>query len=376
MTSFEQYLASLIECPSVTPKDAGCQSLIASFLEQLGFQCQWLNDGPVTNLLARLGTEKPLFLFAGHTDVVAVGEASSWHCEPFKLTNQQGMLFGRGVADMKGSIVAMLFATARFLEHHPQFKGSLGFLITSGEEGDDFAHGTPHVMKYLQQQNQLPQYCIVGEPSSQTCTGDMLKIGRRGSLSAAITIHGKQGHVAYPHLAQNPIHEAMQALTELTQTQWDEGNTHFPPTSLQITRIEAGGDAGNIIPGILKLNFNIRFSTEQTSERLIQHIETLFNRHHLKTDIQWKKNGDPFLTSTGTLLETCIKAIQQDLNRTPELSTSGGTSDARFIAPYGVEVIELGPSNATIHQVNECISLESLMELERVYYRILEQLLA
>lgn len=375
MISIQSILTKLIELPSITPNDAGCQDFLAKELQALGFECQRLDNPPVSNLFARRGTGAPFFLFAGHTDVVPVGEKSQWLTDPFKLIEKDGMLYGRGTADMKGSIAAMLHAAIRFIEDYPEFSGSIGFLITSGEEGNDFEQGTPYVMSHLKQQKQLPDYCLVGEPSSQTHVGDMIKIGRRGSLSAEITFQGKQGHVAYPHLAENPLHTSARALAELIHTQWDEGNEHFPPTSMQITHIHADGGASNIIPGQLTVHFNIRYSTEQTADALIQQIEALFTKHELKPQIFWRKNGAPFLTEKGKLLTACIDAITTELNRTPELSTSGGTSDARFIAPFGIEVIELGPSNATIHQVNECVSLQGLVELERVYYYIMQNLI-
>lgn len=374
MISLEECLTKLIAFQSITPNDAGCQDFLATQLEQLGFQCQWFNCPPVSNLFARIGSQKPFFLFAGHTDVVPVGDLNQWKTDPFKLTLKEDMLYGRGTADMKGSIAAMLTAAAQFIEQYPSFKGSLGFLITSGEEGNDFEQGTPYVMQQLPTE-QLPDYCIVGEPSSQNLLGDMIKIGRRGSLSAELIFEGKQGHVAYPHLALNPIHSALPALTQLIQTEWDKGNDFFPPTSLQITHIQAGGEAGNIIPGKMAVHFNIRYSNDQTAEGLIEQIEHLFSQYPLSPSIYWRKNGNPFLTAKGLLVSTCKEVIQKELQRVPDLSTSGGTSDARFIAPYRVEVIELGPSNATIHQVNECVSLTSLKELTRVYYKIIEKIL-
>ncbi|KTC78091.1 succinyl-diaminopimelate desuccinylase [Legionella brunensis] len=375
MNTIKSLLTKLVGFPSVTPHDAGCQSFMIHFLEQLGFQCQRIDNSPVANFFARLGNAHPLLVFAGHTDVVPVGEESKWNTDPFILQEIESMLYGRGTADMKGSLVSMMLMAERFVQANPHFSGSLGFLITSGEEGDDFALGTPHVMAELHKQGIKPDYCIVGEPSSSQRLGDVIKIGRRGSLTGKLTLHGKQGHVAYPHLAENPIHTISPVLAELTTTQWDEGNQHFPPTSLQITHIKAGGQATNIIPGELILHFNFRFSTEQTADTLKNAVEGCFERYGLHPTIQWQLNGEPFLTAHGLLLDSCIKAIQKITNISPELSTSGGTSDGRFIAPYGVEVIELGPINATIHQVNECVSLADLETLTSIYQLICEQIL-
>ena len=344
-------------------------------LEQLGFKCQRFNNPPVANFFARLGDKAPLFVFAGHTDVVPVGDASKWQSDPFSLHEKDQILYGRGTADMKGSLACMLIAAERFVKAYSDFAGSLGFLITSGEEGDEFHLGTPYVMDQLDQQGVNIDFCIVGEPSSTKRVGDMIKIGRRGSLTATIELQGKQGHVAYPHLAQNPIHQISPALLELTSMEWDKGNAHFPPTTLQITHIQSGGQASNIIPGELKLQLNFRFSTEQTDEKLKNAVELCFLSHGLKPGIHWRLNGKPFLTAQGKLLESCIEAIQKVTQQKPELSTSGGTSDGRFIAPYGVEVIELGPTNATIHQVNECVSVFDLEQLCDIYFLLCKQLL-
>lgn len=375
MNSLQSLLKTLIRYPSITPNDADCQLFIKKKLEALGFQCEVWNASPVSNLFARIGQKKPFLLFAGHSDVVPVGDEHLWETPPFELIEKNGMLYGRGVADMKGSLAAMLQATERFLTEHPSFDGSLGFLITSGEEGNDFEKGTPVVMEKLKELGQLPDYCIVGEPSSDLETGDTIKIGRRGSLSAEIVFTGKQGHVAYPHLAINPIHLALSALATLASTVWDTGNAYFPPTSLQMTHIHARGHASNIIPGDLSVHLNLRYSTEQTASGLINKIQAIFRSFELNPDITWRHNGEPFLTNKGRLLETCIQAIETELHRTPICSTTGGTSDGRFIAPYGVEVLELGPSNQTIHQVNEHVSLKNLTELEKVYYCIIKGIL-
>ncbi len=368
MQSLLDILRKLISYQSITPDDAGCQDYMIEQLEQLGFTCQRLNNPPVSNFFAKIGTGKPCLVFAGHTDVVPVGDESKWLTSPFSLHEKNDLLFGRGVADMKGSLTAMLIAAERFTKNHPKFEGSLGFLITSGEEGNDYDLGTPFIMEQLQAQGMHIDYCIVGEPSSSKHTGDVIKIGRRGSLNAHVTLHGKQGHVAYPHLAENPIHRISPALAELTSIRWDEGNAYFPPTSLQVTHIHAGGQAYNIIPSTLHLNFNIRYSTEQTALKIKDKINNCFESHNLKPTIEWRLSGEPFLTNHGKLLSHCVDSIESIVGKKPELSTSGGTSDGRFIAPYGIEVIELGPVNATIHQVNECVALTDLTRLTEIYY--------
>ncbi len=377
MQSIKELLASLVGFQSITPHDVGCQNHLITLLQILGFKCQQLDKTPVANFFARFGNDNgPLFIFAGHTDVVPVGDRSKWKTDPFLLHEKEGLLYGRGTADMKGSIAAMVAAASRFVSNYPNCRGSLGFLITSGEEGDDFDLGTPYVMEQLHQQSIKPHYCLVGEPSSTQHVGDVIKIGRRGSLTGALVLHGKQGHVAYPHLAENPIHTLSPALLELTSTLWDNGNEHFPPTSFQVTHIGAGGEASNIIPGELTLQFNFRYSTEQTAATLKNRVQDCFKRHGLDANINWRLNGEPFLTQNGALLENAIKAIQNVTGHTPELSTTGGTSDGRFIAPYGIEVIELGPVNATIHQVNECVSLTDLEALSQIYYLLCEMLLS
>ena len=375
MQSIRDILERLVRFPSITPHDAGCQAYMIEQLEALGFHCQRFDNPPVSNFFARLGQGEPCLVFAGHTDVVPVGERAKWESDPFILEERDGLFYGRGVADMKGSLACMLTAAARFVTTHPAFTGSLGFLITSGEEGNDYDLGTPYVMAALHAQGTHPDYCIVGEPSSTHSLGDMIKIGRRGSLNATLTLQGQQGHVAYPHLAENPIHTLAPVLAELTTTRWDEGNDHFPPTSLQITQIQAGGQANNIIPGELTLGFNIRYSTQHTDQTLKTQVNACFERHGLTPSIAWRLSGAPFLTSQGRLLDCCIQVIQTHTGQTPALSTSGGTSDGRFIAPYGVEVVELGPVNATIHQVNECVSRVDLDILSDIYYKICVALL-
>lgn len=368
-------LQQLIACPSVSPDDEGCQAVMLDFLQRLGFRCQQFDCPPVTNFYAEYGEGNSLFMFAGHTDVVPTGDRALWRTDPFVLSLDDGMLYGRGVADMKGSLAAMLIATQRWVEQHPN-GGRLGLLITSGEEGDDYACGTPYVMQQLHEKGTLANFCIVGEPSSTRQIGDVIKIGRRGSLTGKLELHGKQGHVAYPHLAKNPIHMIAPALAELSAMVWDQGTEHFPPTSLQITHVQSGGQATNVIPQNLHLYFNIRFSPVHTAEEIKTKILACFERHHLQPTIEWTLSGNPFLTKTGKLLEACQTVIQRHTQQAPECSTSGGTSDGRFIAPYGVEVVELGPVNQTIHQINEAVSLDDLVILSDMYYDILCELIA
>ena len=375
MSPLQTLLATLIRFQSVTPNDAGCQAYMMNYLTNLGFTCQPMDNPPVANFYASIGSGQPIFMFAGHTDVVPVGDRAKWRTPPFELNNQEGILYGRGVADMKGSLACMLLAAKRFVESHPKFNGTLSFLITSGEEGDDYDKGTPFVMQQLQAGDIHPTYCVVGEPSSTMQVGDVIKVGRRGSLNAELTLHGKQGHVAYPHLAKNPIHDIAPILAELSTTLWDKGNAYFPPTSFQITRIQSGGYGNNVIPGDLILNFNVRYSTEQTAAALMSQIEACFLRHQLTPEITWRLSGEPFLTNNGVLLKQCIHVIESQAGQSPELSTTGGTSDGRFIAPFGVEVIELGPVNASIHQVNEHVALADLERLEAMYYGLCEALL-
>lgn len=374
MNGIEQLLAALLNCPSVTPHDAGCQDKLIDMLEEMGFNCTRFDNPPVANFFARYGQEAPLLVFAGHTDVVPVGDATKWLTDPFKLTNHDGMLYGRGTADMKGSIAAMIIAAKQFVTDNPTLKGSLGFLITSGEEGDHFHLGTEYVMAQLHASGIHPDYCIVGEPTSTNTIADVIKIGRRGSLTGKLTLHGKQGHVAYPQLASNPIHTLSQSLPSFVNTAWDNGNDYFPPTSLQITCIQSEGQASNIIPGELELQFNFRFSSEHTAETLKRQVVDFFENQGLHPDIEWRLNGNPFLTAKGKLLDACKQAIEQHTGQIPDCSTTGGTSDGRFIAPYGVEVIELGPINASIHQVNECVALADLETLSAIYLTLCELL--
>lgn len=364
----------LINRNSVTPEDAGCQDMMAELLRPLSFDIETMVFEDTTNMWARKGSQAPLFCFAGHTDVVPAGNLDHWHTPPFEATEIGDYLHGRGAADMKGSLAAMLAATCEFVSEHPDHKGSLAFLITSDEEGP-FVNGTTRVIDTLEARQEKIDWCVVGEPSSTSETGDTVKNGRRGSLTGDLTVKGIQGHVAYPHLASNPIHLAAPALSELAQTHWDEGNAFFPATSFQISNINGGTGAGNVIPGELQVCFNFRFSTEVTDKQLIQRVESVLDTHGLNYDIHWTFNGQPFITDKGPLLKATQEAIYQVTGMETELSTAGGTSDGRFIAPTGAQVIELGPVNATIHKVNECVKISDLILLSRIYLAMLKQLL-
>ena len=364
----------LIERPSVTPEDAGCQQLMASRLEKLGFDIESMFFVDTLNMWARKGSTKPVFCFAGHTDVVPTGDIKNWHTPPFEPVVKDGHLYGRGAADMKGSLAAMVVATENFVAKHPDHKGSIAFLITSDEEGP-FINGTTRVIDTLEARNEKIDMCLVGEPSSTNRCGDIVKNGRRGSLTGQLKVLGIQGHVAYPHLAKNPVHEAALALNELGQTQWDMGNEFFPPTSFQISNIKAGTGAGNVIPGHMDVLFNFRYSTEVTAEQLISKVESLLESHDLEFEIQWTFNGLPFITESGQFIEAINGAIEEVAGQLPELSTAGGTSDGRFIAPTGAQVVELGPCNATIHKVNESVAIEDLEQLTLMYEKILERTL-
>lgn len=364
----------LIARPSVTPADEGCQQLMADFLVPLGFKIEPMVFHDTTNLWARKGTTGPLFCFAGHTDVVPPGPASKWNTLPFEPTIIDGILYGRGAADMKGSIASMLAAVQRFVADHPDHDGSIAFLITSDEEGP-FINGTPKVIETLEARQEKITWCLVGEPSSTNQVGDVVKNGRRGSLTGDLTVYGVQGHVAYPHLAENPVHLAMPALAELAAKQWDQGNAFFPATSFQIANINAGTGASNVIPGELQVQFNFRYSTELTDTQIKQQVIELLERHGLRYELKWTLSGQPFLTGSGKLVEATQNAIKAVTGRTTELSTSGGTSDGRFIAPTGAQVVELGPINATIHKVNECVNVADLETLSDIYYSMMQHLL-
>lgn len=367
----------LIQHPSITPDDAGCQDFLDETLSKMGFTVQQLDCGRVKNLWARYGTADPLFVFAGHTDVVPPGDLSLWQTPPFKPDIRDGYLFGRGACDMKGSLAAMIVAVNDFLQKKTSFQGSIGFLITSGEEGDDFEDGTPYVMKKLAETGQIPHYCIVGEPSCENTIGDTIKIGRRGSLTGHLKILGKQGHVAYPQLAENPVHRSSAFFNDLVHLNWDDNksNDFFPPTSFQITQYISDSGGSNVIPGELNVAFNFRYSPVVSHETLQQKVKDLLKKHTLNYSLQWRLNGLPFLTAKGPLVEKVQQVIQDISKITPVLSTSGGTSDGRFIAPYGVDVIELGLINKTIHQINESASIQSLQQLCLLYEKVLEALL-
>jgi succinyl-diaminopimelate desuccinylase len=365
---------ALIARPSVSPDDQGCQALLAAQLAQLGFTVERLPFGPVSNFWARRGSAGPLFCFAGHTDVVPAGEAAHWHSDPFTPDVREGLLYGRGAADMKGSLAAMVSACRTFVGAHPDHQGSLAFLVTSDEESVA-VDGTRKVIEVLQARGERITWCVVGEPSSTAQVGDVIRNGRRGSLNGILTVKGQAGHVAYPHLARNPIHAFLPALTELCAMQWDEGNAYFPPTSFQISNIRAGSGTNNVIPGTMEVLFNFRFSTEVTAAQLQALTEAVFNRHYQDYDLQWQLSGNPFLTPEGNLVAAARAAIREVAGITTTLSTGGGTSDGRFIAPTGAEVLELGPVNATIHQPNECVAIAELDRLALIYQRVLEKLL-
>ena len=364
----------LIARPSITPDDAGCQELMIERLKALGFEIHRLRFGEVDNFWARRGTARPLIAFAGHTDVVPTGPKEKWTSDPFTPTLRDGFLYGRGAADMKGSLAAFVTAIEDFVARHPNHNGSIALLITSDEEGPS-VDGTVKVVEWLERRGEQIDYCLVGEPSCVKCLGDTMKNGRRGSLNGQLTVHGKQGHVAYPHLVRNPIHLAAPALAELAATQWDRGNEFFPPTSFQISNINAGTGADNVVPGHLDLKFNFRFSTAVTEDELKQRVEDTLRRHMLDYDSRWQLSGHPFLTQPGALVDALRIAVKEVLNVDSSLSTSGGTSDGRFIAPTGAQVVELGPINATIHQIDECVRVEDLAALSRIYARTLEELL-
>jgi succinyl-diaminopimelate desuccinylase len=365
----------LIRRPSVSPDDRGCLQVIGDRLQALGFEVERMPFGPVENIWAKRGNGAPLLCFAGHTDVVPTGPREEWQTDPFEPVVKDGMLYGRGAADMKSGLAAMITATERFVGRHPGHAGTIAFLLTSDEEGPS-VDGTRRVMEVLNARNEKIDWCIVGEPTSNEALGDMVKIGRRGSLSGKLTVHGIQGHVAYPHLADNPVHAVAPALAELASRTWDKGNEFFQPTTFQISNISAGTGAPNVIPGELKARFNIRFSTEQTVDRLQQTITEILDRHKVNYTLEWFVSGLPFFTPPGTLSEAIQRSVHEHLGRNPELSTTGGTSDGRFIAPTGAQVVELGVINATIHKVNECVRVADIAALSGIYERTLELLLA
>jgi len=374
MTATLDLTCDLISKKSVSPEDMGCQALLAERLEKMGFSIEKMPFGQVSNFWARRGTEAPLLCFAGHTDVVPAGDLKQWQSEPFQPEVRDGRLFGRGAADMKGSIAAMVTACERFITDNPEYPGSIAFLITSDEESIA-VDGTRRVIETLQARNESIDYCIVGEPSSNEVLGDIIRNGRRGSLNGTLTVHGTEGHVAYPDLASNPIHHFMPALAELCAVEWDQGNDYFPPTSFQISNIHAGEGTNNVVPGEMKALFNFRFSTEVTSELLQQQTEAIFNRHYSDYSIEWQLSGNPFITEEGILTEAVKQAIYKVTGVETELSTGGGTSDGRFIAPAGAQVVEIGPSNKTIHKANEEVLVDDLERLSQIYEAILANIL-
>lgn len=374
MSATLELTKALIARPSVTPDDQGCQQMLCDRLEPLGFEAEHLRFDDVDNIWLRRGTEGPVLCFAGHTDVVPTGPLEAWSSDPFQPEIRDGMLYGRGAADMKGSIAAFVVACENFVKSNPDHTGSIALLITSDEEGPSI-NGTVKVVETLEARGEKIDWCLVGEPSSTREAGDTIKNGRRGSLNAKLTIKGKQGHVAYPHLADNPIHRAAPALGELAAIEWDQGNDFFPPTTFQISNLNAGTGATNVIPGEVTALINFRFSTELTENQIRERTETLLNQHNLNYNISWKLSGQPFLTAEGELVAACVDSIRQHAGINTQLSTAGGTSDGRFIAPTGAQVVELGPCNNTIHQIDECVSVADLDKINEIYEAVLGQLL-
>jgi len=374
MTATLDLTCDLISKKSVSPEDMGCQALLAERLEKMGFSIENMPFGKVSNFWARRGSKAPLLCFAGHTDVVPAGDLKQWQSEPFQPEVRNGRLFGRGAADMKGSIAAMVTACERFIADNPDYPGSIAFLITSDEESIA-VDGTRRVIETLQGRNESIDYCIVGEPSSNEVLGDIIRNGRRGSLNGTLTVHGTEGHVAYPDLASNPIHHFMPALAELCTIEWDQGNDYFPPTSFQISNIHAGEGTNNVVPGEMTALFNFRFSTEVTAELLQNQTEAIFNGHYSDYTIEWQLSGNPFITEEGILTDAVKQAIFAVTNVETELSTGGGTSDGRFIAPAGAQVVEIGPCNKTIHKANEEVLVDDLERLSQIYEGILAKIL-
>jgi len=365
----------LIGLPSVTPADAGCQEVLIERLQALGFKIERLRFGSVDNFWATHGTEAPLLCLAGHTDVVPAGPLEEWHSNPFTPAIRDGLLYGRGAADMKSGLAAMLTAAESFIAEHPDHRGAVAFLITSDEEGPS-VDGTRRVIETLRERGERIDWCIVGEPSSETAIGDTIKIGRRGSLSGRLTVHGVQGHIAYPQFAENPIHSFAPALAELSGRVWDQGNEHFQPTTFQVSNLNAGTGAPNVIPGELKARFNLRYSPVHTLDELKGSVEQVLTRHQVKYTLEWYLSGEPFYTPPGPLSTAVCAAVRTITGRDPALSTGGGTSDGRFIAPMGAQVVELGVVNATIHKVNECVRIEDVDTLHAIYLEALRNLLA
>ena len=374
MSATLELAKSLISRVSVTPDDNGCQALMIERLEKIGFTIYPLKFGDVDNFWAVHGNNGPIFSFAGHTDVVPAGDDDAWESNPFEPTIKNGMLYGRGAADMKGSLASMVVATENFIEKNPNHNGIIAFLITSDEEGVAI-NGTAKVMDFLNDNNQQIDFCLLGEPSSTAILGDVIKNGRRGSLNACLRVKGKQGHIAYPQLADNPIHLVTPALNQLCNEQWDNGNDYFPATSFQISNIHSGDKVTNVIPGEVEVMFNFRYSTETTKEELQKRVNDILDSHKLNYFVEWSHSGYPFLTPKGELVSACVDAIEKIKAIKPELSTSGGTSDGRFIAQEGTQVVELGPNNSTIHQVNESVSVQDLEDLSKIYFQVLTNIL-
>lgn len=366
---------ALLARPSITPADAGCQPLIAGKLAQAGFVIESLPFGEVLNLWARRGKESPVFCFAGHTDVVPAGSREEWHSDPFQPQVRAGLLYGRGAADMKSGLAAMVTAALEFVQAHPQHRGSIAFLITSDEEGPS-VDGTRRVVELLRTRGERIDWCVVGEPSSETAVGDTIKVGRRGSLSARLTVHGVQGHVAYPQLAENPVHTLAPALSELAMREWDKGTEHFQPTTFQVSNINSGTGAPNVIPGELKARFNLRYSPVQSIAGLKATVEEILRRHQVRYTLEWYVSGEPFYTAPGLLCRAVSEAVAQVSGAQPKLSTGGGTSDGRFIAPLGAQIVELGVVSATIHKVNESVRVADIDALHCMYVNVLRRLLA
>jgi succinyl-diaminopimelate desuccinylase len=375
MSNTLELTQDLMARASVTPADAGCQEVLIERLASAGFQIERLRFGSVDNFWATHGANEPLFCFAGHTDVVPAGPLEEWHSNPFAPEIRDGVLYGRGAADMKSGLAAMTTAAEEFVGGHSAHRGTLAFLITSDEEGPS-VDGTKRVMEMLAARGVSIHWCVVGEPSSERAIGDTIKIGRRGSLSARLTVHGVQGHVAYPKLADNPIHRFAPALAELASRIWDEGNEHFQPTSFQVSNLNAGTGAPNVIPGELKARINLRYSPVQTLDGLKHTVQSILAKHGVQHSLEWYVSGEPFFTPPGTLSAAVSAAVDAVVGRNPQMTTGGGTSDGRFIAPRGAEVVELGVVNATIHKVNECVRVEEIDALHRMYVGILERLLA
>jgi succinyl-diaminopimelate desuccinylase len=367
-------LCELVARPSITPDDAGCQQLIIERLEAIGFNCETLVFGDVTNLWARRGSAAPVLCFAGHTDVVPPGDESDWSSEPFEPTFIDGLLYGRGSADMKSGLAAMIVAIEAFIAANPDHAGSLALLITSDEEGRA-RDGTLKVVETLKARGEHIDWCVLGEPSSQNKLADLIRVGRRGSLSGILTVNGVQGHVAYPQLAVNPIRSFAPVLTELHDIEWDQGNEFFPPTSFQVVDIQSGVGAPNVTPAVLNARFNFRYSTVWNHESLKKRVHEVFDAHGIDYDLQWHLSGEPFLTKPGRLIDAVVQSVAESTGESPELSTGGGTSDGRFISPAGTDVVELGPVNASIHKINEHVRVADVIQLTGMYRRIIELLL-